>query len=359
MAQPEGKIEAVAESAPCPCDSGRSHGECCGRNESTGWYLFTFPDGRFLHMRKPQIQTSLIRTVAPPYVEFLIKVAGLSLQAAQRPDAGEYGGLIALLTTATALEALVNRLLETVLPPEKWKKIEKKASHEAKWLKLYGALKIKPELSPDRSPLRDFRELIAARNRLIHYKHGEHVETFQMPAPSSWKLGPEGGELDVKLPKQLPALPDSILRSLMAPSKAPDYAAILVAMTRPILAAHPSDAFGVAQNLSIEIDRLEVAIAAARAATTRTSLRRPPVAAALQGLSIAAGIGAALYWYVASAGPVPPLRTYWDAAPASDPFYGSILESAQRNKWAALLTLASVALSIAASIVRRFRARSP
>jgi hypothetical protein len=89
MAQPEGKLDAVVDSARCPCDSGKSHSECCGRDESTRWYLFTFLDGRFLHMRKPQIQTSLIRTVAPPYVEFLIKITGLSLQAAQRPDAGE------------------------------------------------------------------------------------------------------------------------------------------------------------------------------------------------------------------------------------------------------------------------------
>src|SRR5438132_171885 len=105
MTQPEGKLEPLADSAPCPCDSGKTHGSCCALDQSTRWNFFIFPDGRTAHVRVGQPKASLVRTVAPPYTEFLIRVVGLAMRAALRPGAAEYEGLIALLVTATALEA--------------------------------------------------------------------------------------------------------------------------------------------------------------------------------------------------------------------------------------------------------------
>jgi hypothetical protein len=49
-------------------------------------------------------------------------------------------------------------------------------------------------------------------------------------------------------------------------------------------------------------------------------------------------IAAAIFWFLSAYGKLPPMVTYWDQAPAGDPFYSAIKFSAEMNRWAALLS---------------------
>jgi hypothetical protein len=44
---------------------------------------------------------------------------------------------------------------------------------------------------------------------------------------------------------------------------------------------------------------------------------------------------AAVFWFWSAYGNLPPILTYWDQVPASDPFYMAVKFSAQMNRWAA------------------------
>jgi hypothetical protein len=44
---------------------------------------------------------------------------------------------------------------------------------------------------------------------------------------------------------------------------------------------------------------------------------------------------AAGFWFVSAYGKLPPLIAYWDATPATDPFYQAVKFSALMNRWAA------------------------
>lgn len=49
-------------------------------------------------------------------------------------------------------------------------------------------LKMKPNLSRDREPLRSFLATVDARNALVHFKHGANVETYETPSVP-WRWG--------------------------------------------------------------------------------------------------------------------------------------------------------------------------
>ena len=44
---------------------------------------------------------------------------------------------------------------------------------------------------------------------------------------------------------------------------------------------------------------------------------------------------AAVFWFLSAYGSLPPMITYWDAVPESDPFYRAVKFSALMNRWAA------------------------
>jgi hypothetical protein len=60
-------------------------------------------------------------------------------------------------------------------------------------------------------------------------------------------------------------------------------------------------------------------------------------------------ITAAVFWFLSAYGKLPPMVSYWDKAPESDPFYGAVKFSAVTNRWAAGFSGAS-ALSMAARL---------
>lgn len=61
---------------------------------------------------------------------------------------------------------------------------------------------------------------------------------------------------------------------------------------------------------------------------------------------------AAIFWFLSASGKLPPMMSYWDGTPPSDPFYAALKSSAQMNTCAAVLSGLS-ALCVFAGIIAR------
>jgi len=62
-------------------------------------------------------------------------------------------------------------------------------------------------------------------------------------------------------------------------------------------------------------------------------------------MQLISNLGAAIFallasgfWFYSAAKPLPPMITYWDQAPANDPFYSAMRASVKFNRWAALFS---------------------
>lgn len=72
-------------------------------------------------------------------------------------------------------------------------------------------------------------------------------------------------------------------------------------------------------------------------------------------LDIAAAVlavAAAVFWFLSAYGKLPPMVSYWERAPDTDPLYMALKFSALMNTWAAALTGAS-ALAMALKLFLR------
>jgi hypothetical protein len=64
-------------------------------------------------------------------------------------------------------------------------------------------------------------------------------------------------------------------------------------------------------------------------------------------------IGAAIFWFISAYGELPPMVTYWDAAPSTDPLHMAIKFAARMNRWAAGLSgLSAVCMAIKIMVAR-------
>ena len=63
-------------------------------------------------------------------------------------------------------------------------------------------------------------------------------------------------------------------------------------------------------------------------------------------------LAAAIFWFISAYGKLPPLVAYWDATPATDPFYKAVIFAATMNRWAAGFSGLS-AVAVAGSIFAR------
>src|SRR5690606_172665 len=119
---------------PCPCGSGKKYKFCHHQDRSTsGYWTFSDNEGLILGPARVEAMPALAEDV--PIPKWLLQLAQGAAKAAAKPDAGHYHGLQALLMTAMASEALVNRLLEPLVDSKKWsgsKGIERKGTPE-KW----------------------------------------------------------------------------------------------------------------------------------------------------------------------------------------------------------------------------------
>jgi hypothetical protein len=254
-------LEWVPAFDPCPCESGKLHGQCCAQDPKTRYLLATvMPGGRTYFLQLSQITGRFVRKRAPPFAEWMLRSAALSVQAALKPDAAEHEALGALLGVGTALEVAVNRLLEPLMKPAEWLSFEGKSPRQ-KWANLYQKLGIKPGFDDGREPFKSFLDLVALRNSLVHFKHGKNVQVGEMPVPISWALGDDGGEVTFEFPKELPAVPDSAIYDELNPARARRFGEALIAMLDPVLAQHQSDEWDVVDKMKAELGHMRRALA--------------------------------------------------------------------------------------------------
>jgi hypothetical protein len=76
----------------------------------------------------------------------------------------------------------------------------------------------------------------------------------------------------------------------------------------------------------------------------------------LEIFSAVAAFGAAVFWFISAAGDLPPMASYFGAAPPTDPLYVAQQQGVRMNRWAASFAGAS-ALSMAVATLLRARAR--
>jgi hypothetical protein len=169
---------------PCPCQSGKKIKHCHG-DAVRGWEPVDIGNG-FTVSAPPTMSLSLVVSQESDLPERLVGMARKASARASEAAAGEYEVVSALLLVNTAAEAVLNRLLEALLPAPEWTGSGKRdglerASTAKKWVRLSEVLKMKPNLSRDREPLRSFLATVETRNALVHFKHGENVEVVETP----------------------------------------------------------------------------------------------------------------------------------------------------------------------------------
>lgn len=72
----------------------------------------------------------------------------------------------------------------------------------------------------------------------------------------------------------------------------------------------------------------------------------------LNVVSALAALAAAVFWSM-SASPLPPMKTYWGGAPAGDPFFAALQESAKLSGRAAVCAAVSAACFGTATLLER------
>ncbi len=75
---------------------------------------------------------------------------------------------------------------------------------------------------------------------------------------------------------------------------------------------------------------------------------------ALTLISALAALGAAIFWFLSAWGELPPMLTYWDKAPPSDPLYRALHSGVRMNRIAAAFSGCSALAFCAATVVPMF-----
>jgi len=73
---------------------------------------------------------------------------------------------------------------------------------------------------------------------------------------------------------------------------------------------------------------------------------------ALNLLSALAAFAAAYFWFRSATGDLPPMRSYFDAAPPDDPFTQAVQAGARDNRIAAVLAGIAGVASLAAAVTQ-------
>jgi hypothetical protein len=197
-----------SRNAPCPCGSGKKIKNCCGEG-ARRWKPIDL--GGFTVPAPPKGKVSLVISRESDLPQRLVAMARRAVAAATVHDTGDYEAVTALLLVHTAAEAVLNRLLEPLVSPDEWAGAKggpslERARTEKKWVRLSELLKMKPNLSRNREPLRSFLKTVEARNSLVHFKHGENWETYETPSVP-WRWGETtqvpAGELARQPPKRM------------------------------------------------------------------------------------------------------------------------------------------------------------
>jgi hypothetical protein len=233
------------------------------------------PDGASLTINRVGATALIVNP--SPIPEQLLGLAQWSTGQARRPDADATPTLLAIIMIVTAAEAIVNSLLEFVLPPKTWNGTDGKRDGyqwrtlDAKFARLSQLISMKPALDKTKSPLREFLAVAEIRNQLIHFQYGPNIRQVAVGADASY----EGGRVRVEMPEPEPdpEAPGQILHEAkllepLKPDKASGYYAALENLLRPVLGAYPSDPLGTVTRLKETLEKRDFLDGQAASAAT-------------------------------------------------------------------------------------------
>jgi hypothetical protein len=237
-------IPKPAPNEPCPCDSGKSYGDCHALSE----HPYPFPNKPGLWFGKPTIRGYYVDEEASPIPQWLLGFAQQWVQQCSSSEATEGHTVHALMMIVTAGEAILNRLLEPLVSESMWPDIEKKGT-ASKWLRLSKELNLRPALNGGNGPLYDYLRVVELRNVLVHFKHGKNMRRFEQEFETTWTEGDV--TVDLSVPKGKPATkaPEMDLRAALTPKLVKEHYEALRKLLLVVLDAHPDDQFHVVASL--------------------------------------------------------------------------------------------------------------
>lgn len=182
---------------PCPCGSGKKYKFCHRKDEKTPRGYIEIGPGLYAH--DVQVAASTLRREEVPVPQWVLVQARRAAHLAAAPEAGHYEAFQTILMTAIACEAIVNRLLEPLVPVKEWESIERKQPVE-KWERLSDMLSLDPPLRRGQEPLQSLAKTIRLRNDLMHFKHRKNIREFRgTEIEAEWS----GGGFHVDVPQVL------------------------------------------------------------------------------------------------------------------------------------------------------------
>lgn len=228
----------------CPCKSGKKYKFCCYRRHVL-WFSFRSRPGEHFKIGEG-MQVALVEKQESPLPGFHLMWACNAAKDVNALGASEYHGFIVLLAVATAAEVLVNRLLEPLVEPEKWrgnKGLERKPT-AMKWAELSKRLHMTPPLDVGVEPLQSLAELSDHRNAVIHFKHGENIRAMQSaPVDIKPKIRVKRGRPEIHM--DIPPMTEKpreqtneTVMDLMPPGRARGYFQVLLNVLNPVLVAY-------------------------------------------------------------------------------------------------------------------------
>lgn len=189
-----------------------------------------------------------LQGIESPFPSLLVTYAREAhLQLAERPLTRREP-MLALLLTVTAAEAVVNRLLEPLVPAEQWDKIER-AGAAKKWVRLASELGIGNVIADGQDPLSAFLKLIDARNSLIHFKHRSNLQS--LAAEPFDLIATKPGMVGVSELKPLVMGP---VEDALDPKRAQLYYPAFEKLVRPALDAYETKESGVVLMLRMALE---------------------------------------------------------------------------------------------------------
>jgi hypothetical protein len=242
---------------PCSCGSGKKYKKCCGATSSLAANQIALPGGHTMTVNQVNAWLDVRSPLRVP--EMLLQLAQWATGQAARPKAPQSATMMVIIMVATTGEAIVNALLEPLVPEEEWEGRAKnkgleRQSPAVKWARLSTELGLSPTLDRTISPLKEFLEIVNIRHELIHFKHGKNVRRGAIPLPTAQ----EGlrATISAPAPWQEPNVyRDTRLLEKLGPENAAGYYAALENLVRPLLDHVKGDPYDTASNLRDMFDR--------------------------------------------------------------------------------------------------------
>lgn len=234
----------LSVNAPCPCKSGKKIKKCCGE-AARRWTPVEISPG-FVLAGPPRIEMTAVSSQDSSVPQWMLALARRAAASAEAEGASEGDALMTLLLVTTAGEAILNRILEPLVPADEWERngrskgIEMMATPD-KWIELSKRLKLDPPFTRGTPPLQRYLKTVDARHTLVHFKHGRNVRHFESePKRIPW----DGGvHIDLSELSSMETKPVNVpeVEPVLDPKSAKEYFESLRALLGPVIEALPDE----------------------------------------------------------------------------------------------------------------------